>query len=246
MVSEFEVARRTSVPAERLNGWVQRFTDRHGELAHLVEPDALVLHGADGAQARLLNLWEPLPAGTDLDAAVKHLLAPRVFAVLLVRKNANAVGVTDGDEILAHRVSRHYVQARTKAGGWSQQRYARRRASQARNAWLRAADDAFEVIVPHLGRLSALVTGGDRQALNEVLADPRLAGLAALPRRHPILPVPDARLHVLTDAVASARSIPIDLDALAISIPEQGARPTARPAPRHPDTGSGQTRLGMS
>lgn len=221
MTSEFEVARRTSVPADRLPGWVERFATRHGELATKVEPDGLLLRATDGALARLSNPWEPLPAGSDLDAAVEHLVRPRVFAVLLVRKGADAVGVADGDRLLAHRVSRHYVQSRTKAGGWSQQRFARRRENQARSAYQQAADDAFEVIVPHLKQLTALVTGGDKQGLGEVLADPRLAGLSALPRRHPVLPVPDARLSVLSDAVRAARSIPIDLDARAVAAPDE-------------------------
>ena len=39
------------------------------------------------------------------------------------------------------------------------------------------------------------------------------AALARLPRRHPVLPVPDARLAVLADAVRQARSVPVELDA---------------------------------
>ena len=210
----FEVAHRTSVPADRLPGWVERFTARHGQLVVQYLPDALLLCAADGALARLINLWEPLPADmADLATAIQHLTAPRTFGLLLVRKGADAVGIAEGDQLVAHRISRHYVQARTKAGGWSQQRYARRRQNQARSAYRQAAEDAFEVVVPHLPGLAALVTGGDRQGLAEVLTDPRLEALARLPRRHPVLPVPDARLTVLADAVRQARSVPIELDA---------------------------------
>ena len=126
------------------------------------------------------------------------------------------MGVADGGELVAHRVSRHYVQGRTRPAA-GQQRYARRRQNQARTAYQQAADDAFEVIVPQLPTLSALVTGGDRQGLAEVLADRRLEALARLPQRHPVLPVPDARLAVLTDAVAAARAIPIELNAEAVT-----------------------------
>lgn len=51
----------------------------------------------------------------------------------------------------------------------------------------------------------------------DVLADPRLSGLARLPHGVPLLAVPDARLNVLAEAVRQARSIPIDLDATAIA-----------------------------
>lgn len=217
MDAEFEVARRVSVAPERLAGWVQRFGVRHGQLDARVRPEAVTLRAADGAHARLGNLWEPLPADLELADALTHLAEARVFALLLVRKGASAVAIADGDELIAHRVSRHYVQARTKAGGWSQQRYARRRDNQARGAYQRAADDAFEVLVPRLAELSALVTGGDRPGLAQVLADARLVGLAALPQRHPELPVPDARLTVAQDAARQARAIPIELDAQAIA-----------------------------
>jgi hypothetical protein len=91
--------------------------------------------------------------------------------------------------------SRH-VQGRTAAGGWSQQRFARRRAGQAAVAWAAAADDAARVL---LGQdLQALVAGGDRAAVEEVLADPRLASLRAL-RTGRLLAVPDPRLRVLQE-----------------------------------------------
>lgn len=214
----FEVARTVSVPPDRLAGWVQRFTTRHGELTAQCHPDAVLLQAGDAAMARLINRWEPLSGESlSVDDVVEHLTRARVIGLLLVRKAADAVAVAAGDDLIAHRVSRHYVQARSKAGGWSQQRYARRRSNQARGAYQQAADDAFEVLVPHLARLCALVTGGDRQGLAEVFTDRRLAGLAELPQRHPVLPVPDARLNVLIDSVAAARAIPIELDAQAVA-----------------------------
>lgn len=219
MAGSFEVAHRTTVSPERLAGWCERFATRHGELTSSVEPDAFWLDAADGARARLANLWEPLPADLDLTGFVAHASRNRRFALLLVRKGANAVGIADGTELEVHRVSTHYVQGRTKAGGWSQQRYARRRANQANKAYQDAADDALEVLVPRLAGLAALVTGGDKAGLAQVLDDQRLAGLAALPQRHPILPVPEARLNVLIEAAQTARLVPIELDALAVATP---------------------------
>ena len=53
------------------------------------------------------------------------------LAVVLVRRGGYAVGVASGDRLTAHKVGTRYVQSRTAAGGWSQQRFARRRANQA-------------------------------------------------------------------------------------------------------------------
>jgi hypothetical protein len=131
--------------------------------------------------------------------------------VLLVRRRARATGVFDGDELIASKVDTSYVQATTKAGGWSQQRYARRRANQAAAAFAEAADAAARVLLPHLPRLDALVCGGDRAAVDAVLSDPRLSALAAL-RTEPWLAVPDPRMRVLQATLAQFRAIRIWLD----------------------------------
>ncbi len=96
------------------------------------------------------------------------------------------------------------MQGRTKAGGQSQQRFARRRDNQARQAYEAAADHAARV----LAGLGPVVTGGDRQAVQEVLADRRLAGLAVV---GPWLPVPDPRRRQLDAAIADASAAEIEI-----------------------------------
>jgi hypothetical protein len=56
----------------------------------------------------------------------------------------------------------------------------------------------------------ALVVGGDRQAVDAVLDDRRLAGWRDVVV-DPWLPVPDPRRSVLDDAIATARSLQITL-----------------------------------
>jgi hypothetical protein len=99
------------------------------------------------------------------------------------------------------KVGQRHVQGRTKAGGQSQQRFARRRDNQARQAYEAAAEHAARIL-GH--RLTALVTGGDHAAVEAVLADPRLAGHPVVP---PWLAVPDPRRGVLEAAVADACSV---------------------------------------
>ncbi len=204
--------RRVTVPFERLERWLAGFAERHGGAAVEADEREVRLVGADGARA-----WIDVPFPPLIDTAapgaalVAHALRPRVVGVLLVRRGGHAVGVFDGARLVASKVDSTYVQGTTKAGGWSQQRYARRRANQSRAAFADAADTAARVLLPRLGALDALVCGGDRIAVDEVLAEPRLAPLAAL-RTGPLLAVPDPRLKVLQGTPEQFRAVTVRLD----------------------------------
>ena len=91
------------------------------------------------------------------------------------------------------------MQGRTKAGGQSQQRFARRRDNQARQAYEAAADHAARILA---GRAALVVTGGDHAAVDEVLADPRLRHVTVVA---PWLAVPDPRREVLDAAIVDAQ-----------------------------------------
>jgi hypothetical protein len=123
--------------------------------------------------------------------------------VLLVRKGGFAIARMAGEEMVAHKVGQRHVQGRTKAGGQSQQRFARRRDKQAREAYEAAADHAARLLRP-----GPVVTGGDRPAVAEVLADPRLRGLRVV---EPWLAVPDPRRQVLDRALLDARALRVDV-----------------------------------
>jgi len=112
-----------------------------------------------------------------------------------------AVARMAGDTMVESKVGQRHVQGRTKAGGQSQQRFARRRDNQARQAYEAATEHAARVLGQ---RLTALVTGGDHVAVDAVLGDPRLA---RFPVVAPWLAVPDPRRGVLEQAVADACSV---------------------------------------
>src|SRR5690242_7302264 len=140
------------------------------------------------------------------DAVVQHALAPRQVGVLLVRLGGWAAGVFDGERLISSKVDSRQVQGRTAAGGWSQQRFARRRAGQARVALADAISVAERVLLPVASTLDGVVTGGDRTALRTVLAADSLAPLQSLivPR---VLDVPDPRLRVLEDTPPQFRAV---------------------------------------
>ena len=196
-------ARRLTVPAARLPKWLDNFADRHGGLqTRLIPDDALpervVISAADGSTVWIdvpFRPWQPT-ASRPLTSLQLHLNQPRRIGVLLVRRGGYAAGVFDGAELVSSKVGSGYVQGATKAGGWSQQRFARRRDNQARQAFAAAAEVAVRILLPEAGRLAALICGGDKAAVEATLSDPRLAPLAPL-RAPPFLAVPDPRLKVL-------------------------------------------------
>ncbi|MGC1209750.1 MAG: acVLRF1 family peptidyl-tRNA hydrolase, partial [Micromonospora sp.] len=134
--------------------------------------------------------------------------APRRLGLLLARKGAVAVGVAAGEELVVSKVDTRYVQGRTAAGGWSQQRFARRRDNQAKAALADAVELAARLLLPEAPALAALVCGGDRRSVDTVLAERRLAPLAAL-RAERLLDVPEPRHAVLVAAIAAARAVRI-------------------------------------
>ena len=95
------------------------------------------------------------------------------LAVLLLRRGGYAVALAAEDGLLAHKVGSRHVQSRTAAGGWSQQRFARRRGNQA-DALVGAVQDHFVRILDGQPAPMALLVGGDKALAAEVLADPRL------------------------------------------------------------------------
>lgn len=199
--------RTVFVPAARLARWIAGFDERHSGATHEVASGVLRLTGADGATA---TIAPPFPVdATDAKAfvtAVQHI--PRT-GVILVRRGGFAAAVVADDAVLASDVGKRHVQGRTAAGGWSQQRFARRRDKQVHELVEAAADYAARVIVPALP-VDYLATGGDRSLVEEVLADSRLRALAPIPRG-PHLDVPDPRRDVVGSLPERLTALRIDL-----------------------------------
>jgi hypothetical protein len=220
------MSRTVLVPPERLPRWCENFRTRHGDVGLAVSAGRLLLSGADGAGAEVdLPFGRRYDGDPDADQVAAAAAAPLTWGVLLVRKGGFAVALVDTDRVVASKVGQRHVQGRTKAGGQSQQRFARRRDNQARQAYEAAADHAARILAEGSENqgthrrvaaeltprppLTALVCGGDRSAVEAVLADPRLSRLPV--PVDPWLPVPDPRRAVLDQAVADARSLRIRL-----------------------------------
>lgn len=192
-----------------------RFGERHGGVTSTALTDQVLLIAPDGAGAEIEVPFPPLSlAGDPVDTVVAHARLPRRVGAVLVRRGGYAVGIFDGTTLVASKVGSCYVQGRTKAGGWSQQRYARRRANQAEQAYAEAADVVATLLLPRLDELVGLFGGGDTVAVRAVLDDHRLRRLRSL-LVDPVLPTVDPRLRVLQAFPAQFRAVTIRLNDLA-------------------------------
>ena len=204
------MSRWVAVGPERLAGWIDRFGAGHGGVVQsTVDASAVRLTGADGTVAELMVPFPPLGGSVPADL-VAHALVERRVGVLLVRLGGYAAGVFEGSRLVGSKVGSRQVHGRSAAGGQSQQRFARRREGQARQALAAAADTAAAVLLPAASTLDAVVLGGDRRAVDDVLTDPRLAPLRPLVVEARI-DVPDPRLKVLQRAPELYRSVRIRL-----------------------------------
>jgi hypothetical protein len=219
--------RTLTMDARRIERWTLGFGQRHGDVVVAVTGSGLTLHAADGATAGLAPPFpmppEPARSGDGADGGadpvaglVAWVLRPRRVAAVLARRGGYACAVLGPDGVEASKVGTRYVQGRTAAGGWSQQRFARRRENQTEDLVRTCADVAVRLLVPPAGGSRApfdgLLTGGDRPLAERVLADPRLRTLLELPRATH-LALGDPR----TDVV---RSLPSRLHAVTVTLTE--------------------------
>jgi len=147
------------------------------------------------------------PAAAAAAALAAHALADRTVGVLLVRLGGYAAGVFTGSppRLIGSKTGSRNVHGKSAAGGWSQQRFARRREKQASEALKAAADAAFSVF--SVGpSLDAVVLGGDKRSIAPLRDDPRLAPYLELATDR-FLTVPDPKRAVLEATPAAFTAI---------------------------------------
>lgn len=150
------------------------------------------------------------PDGPQRIVTVDRFDADPVFLVLL-RRGGYAIGVGADGRLARHSTGTRYVQSRTAAGGWSQQRFARRRSGQADALVKAVADKVVRIRDEWTGpALAGLVVGGDKALIADVFDDARLQSLTQLPRRD-LYDLPDPRLTVLQKAFDRGRSVRVTI-----------------------------------
>ena len=142
-------------------GTFDGFADRHGPLSTEATSERVTVTAADGSVAWITVPFPPFDPDSPrtLTRLQLHVAADRRIGVLLVRRGGYAAGIFIGSKLVSSKVGSGYVQGTTKAGGWSQQRYARRRSNQAHAAFAEAADIAARILLPESARLDGIVCG---------------------------------------------------------------------------------------
>ncbi|HSC50669.1 MAG TPA: acVLRF1 family peptidyl-tRNA hydrolase [Gaiellaceae bacterium] len=143
----------------------------------------------------------------ELGPLLEALARERTVAAILVRRGGFAVGVFEGERLVASKVGTRFVKGRHKKGGSSSNRFRRRREEQERELLDAATATARAVVEPYRERIEYVALGGDRGAATAV-AD-RLPWLAAR-RLERLFDVPDSRQRVL-------ERLPYDLYAAELS-----------------------------
>ena len=169
---------------EPLAGQAGRTTYADGAVTIETGQETIVVHPPFGlAHARVYE-------SVELEPLFEELAREHVVAALLVRLGGYAVGVFEGEWLVASKVGTRFVTGRHKKGGSSANRFRRRREEQERALVDDAAETAARVLEPYRDRIEHLALGGDRAAATRVLE--RLPWLAekALPR---FFTVPDPR-----------------------------------------------------
>jgi Actinobacteria/chloroflexi VLRF1 release factor len=104
---------------------------------------------------------------------LEEIARDHIVAVVLVRLGGYAVGVFDGEVLQVSKVDSRFVKNRHKQGGSSANRFRRRREEQAKALIEEAAEVAARVLRPWQNRAAFAALGGDRGAIDLVLAEKR-------------------------------------------------------------------------
>jgi hypothetical protein len=111
--------------------------------------------------------YEQVVVGPLLEA----LREDHTVAALLVRLGGYAVGVFEGERLVASKVGSRFVKGRHRKGGSSANRFRRRREGQERELIEKAAAEAARVLTPWRSKVERVALGGDRAAVRRVLAE---------------------------------------------------------------------------
>ncbi len=175
-------ATRTAlVPAQRIHGWVDRFTTGHGPLVEDFDDAGLLLRAADGATALLRAPWpadgRPGRGTTELERLASLAAQERALGLLLVRRGGYALASASGSTVRATKSGNRFIDAKTTA----------------EHAAKVFAGQHIEYIVP----------GGDRALVEQVLAQPALKAVGGRTRLA-FLDVQAAKSATLPKAAADA------------------------------------------
>ena len=143
-----------------------------------------------------------------------ELLGRRLrVAVVMIRLGRYAVGVFDGDKLVASKTDTRYVKSRHRAGGSSQRRFERSRERLVRELYDKTCQVASDVLRPFAESLDYVLLGGERQTVGGLLRrcdTLRRLGPITLERRLNVRRPGQAALEGVHDEVWTSRVVVMD------------------------------------
>ena len=111
---------------------------------------------------------EGLQRGFDPDPLRLALEKDRKLGLILVRLGRYAIGVFNGEKLVAGKAGTGLVHARHHKGGSSANRFARHRLKQMEYFFTRIEEHAREILSPYLGEIEYVIYGGARDTLTRM------------------------------------------------------------------------------
>jgi hypothetical protein len=155
----------------------KRLAPLEGSAGRSVYADGAVRIESESEQIRVRPSFGLAHTGTydkvHVEPLLEEIARDHVVAAVLVRLGGYAVGVFDGEQLVVSKVGSRFVKNRHKKGGSSANRFRRRRENQASALIEEAAEVTERVLAPWQGRAGFAALGGDRSAIDLVLAESR-------------------------------------------------------------------------
>ena len=107
--------------------------------------------------------------GAEASPLVEMMERDLVVGTVLLRLGRYAVGVLQGDSLVASKTASRYVKARHRAGGSSQRRFERSRERLVRELFDKTCEVAQDVFAPYGDRIEYVLMGGERHTLNRFI-----------------------------------------------------------------------------
>jgi len=173
----FSVYIKPVAPKAEVEKVLQQSLDRGEMLDTMVEKAAGSTTGAAVfyAMGRGWVVRPPFPLagdglsrGYDPGPLRSALEKDRKLGLILVRLGRYAIGVFEGDKLLAGKAGTGLVHARHHKGGSSANRFARHREKQMEYFFTRIEEHAREILGPHLDHIEYVIYGGARDTLTRM------------------------------------------------------------------------------
>ncbi|MBI2832501.1 MAG: hypothetical protein HYX79_09625 [Chloroflexi bacterium] len=173
----------------------------------------LVLRSETGAvlfwsAQRICLILPPFPVteklftiGNKVEPVRSMLKQQLTIALVLVRLGAYAVGVCQGERLVASKVGTGLVHARHRQGGSSSARFARHREKQTEYFLGRVCEHAREKLEPYARFVNYIAYGGARTTILSLQKRCPFLGQFDSRKLPPLLTIPDPRQAVLEAAV---------------------------------------------